>query len=73
MSVCASIGAVNPVLRAVGNSLRVRDTERDAGRRLGVEPMTCPPNASAPGESILVLEPGESATSIWGIATDWGE
>jgi galactose mutarotase-like enzyme len=36
-------------------------------RGLAVEPMTCPPNAFATGESVLRLGPGESATASWGI------
>jgi aldose 1-epimerase len=36
-------------------------------RSLAVEPMTCPPNAFRTGESVLVLEPGESTTADWGI------
>jgi aldose 1-epimerase len=36
-------------------------------RGLAVEPMTCPPNAFATGESVIRLEPGESATASWGI------
>jgi aldose 1-epimerase len=36
-------------------------------RSIAVEPMTCPPNAFRTGESVLVLEPGESATADWGI------
>jgi aldose 1-epimerase len=39
-------------------------------RSLAVEPMTSPPNAFRTGESLLVLEPGESATGSWGIATE---
>jgi aldose 1-epimerase len=35
-------------------------------RGLGVEPMTCPPNAFATGERVLRLEPGESVTTTWG-------
>jgi aldose 1-epimerase len=38
-----------------------------ARRSLAVEPMTCPPNAFRTGESLIRLEPGESATSRWGI------
>jgi aldose 1-epimerase len=34
---------------------------------LAVEPMTCPPNAFATGESVIRLGPGESATGTWGI------
>jgi aldose 1-epimerase len=34
---------------------------------LAVEPMTCPPNALASGEDLVVLEPGESVSCRWGI------
>ena len=37
-------------------------------RGLAVEPMTCPPNAFATGESVIRLEPGESTTGTWGLA-----
>jgi aldose 1-epimerase len=37
-------------------------------RSLGVEPMTCPPNAFRTGEALIRLEPGSSFTSTWGIA-----
>jgi aldose 1-epimerase len=36
-------------------------------RGLAVEPMTCPPNAFATGESVIRLEPGESTTGTWGL------
>jgi aldose 1-epimerase len=36
-------------------------------RSLAVEPMTCPPNAFRTGEGVIVLEPGESTTAVWGI------
>ena len=36
-------------------------------RSLAVEPMTCPPNAFHSGDGVLVLEPGESATAVWGM------
>jgi aldose 1-epimerase len=36
-------------------------------RGLGVEPMTCAPNALQSGDGLHVLEPGESFTSAWGI------
>jgi aldose 1-epimerase len=36
-------------------------------RSLAVEPMTCPPNAFASGEGVIVLEPGHSLTTAWGI------
>jgi aldose 1-epimerase len=34
---------------------------------LGIEPMTCPPNAFASGEGLCRLAPGESFSSAWGI------
>jgi aldose 1-epimerase len=36
-------------------------------RGLGVEPMTCPPNAFATGEDVLRLEPGQRVTTTWGV------
>jgi aldose 1-epimerase len=39
-------------------------------RSLAVEPMTCAPNAFRTAEGLLVLEPGQSATGSWGIATE---
>jgi aldose 1-epimerase len=35
---------------------------------LAVEPMTCAPNAFRSGEGLIVLEPGGSVTSTWGIS-----
>jgi aldose 1-epimerase len=45
------------------------DTLAPARRRRGlaVEPMSCPPNALASGEGLVVLEPGERHTSSWGV------
>ena len=44
------------------------DTQPSVARRsLAVEPLSCPPNAFRSGESLIVLEPGESHTSTWGI------
>jgi aldose 1-epimerase len=46
------------------------DTLPDQSRRrhgLGIEPMTCAPNAFASGDGLRVLEPGESFTAAWGI------
>jgi aldose 1-epimerase len=41
----------------------------DVNRRgLAIEPMTCPPNAFRTGDALIVLEPGSSFTSTWGIA-----
>lgn len=36
-------------------------------RGLGVEPMTCPPNAFRSGEGLIVLEPGERFCGSWGV------
>jgi aldose 1-epimerase len=36
-------------------------------RGLGVEPMTCPPNAFNTGQNLVRLEPGESHSSRWGV------
>jgi len=36
-------------------------------RSLALEPMTCPPNAFQTREALVVLAPGESVTSTWGI------
>ncbi|MEO8889723.1 MAG: aldose 1-epimerase family protein [Jatrophihabitantaceae bacterium] len=41
---------------------------------LGVEPMTCAPNAYRTGDGLIRLEPGQSSTATWGIrASDSGE
>ena len=36
-------------------------------KAVAIEPMTCPPNAFATGEDVLVLEPGQAVTHTWGI------
>lgn len=41
-------------------------SRRRAG--LAVEPMTCPPNAFASGEDLLVLAPGECWEGNWGVS-----
>lgn len=45
------------------------DTLEPARRRrsVAVEPMTCAPNAFASGDGVIVLEPGQSTASSWGI------
>jgi aldose 1-epimerase len=45
------------------------DTLPEAKRRtgLGVEPMSCPPNAFATGEGLIVLDPAQTTTATWGI------
>jgi aldose 1-epimerase len=37
---------------------------------VAVEPMTCPPDAFASGEDLIVLQPKESVTVRWGIRTE---
>lgn len=47
------------------------DSLPDPARRrggLGIEPMTCAPNALQSGEGLQILAPGESFASAWGIA-----
>jgi aldose 1-epimerase len=40
----------------------------DVNRRsLGIEPMTCAPNAFQSGDGLITLEVGESFTTCWGI------
>ena len=36
-------------------------------RGLGVEPMTCPPNALATGTGLIRLDPGETVETTWGV------
>lgn len=44
------------------------DTLGDRARRsLGVEPMTCAPNAFRSGAGLIVVDPGGETTSNWGI------
>lgn len=49
------------------------DSLPDEARRrrgLGIEPMTCAPNALQSGGGMRILAPGESFTSAWGIAPE---
>ena len=48
-----------------GDALPEPDRRRTG---LGVEPMTCPPNALATGTDVIELEPGRSTSASWGIA-----
>ncbi|MGH2903044.1 MAG: aldose 1-epimerase family protein [Solirubrobacteraceae bacterium] len=36
-------------------------------RGLGVEPMTCPPNAFQSGKGVITLQPGQSLRTRWGV------
>ncbi len=57
-------GTYRYVMLFTGDSLPAPERRR---RSLGVEPMTCAPNAFQSGEGLIVLEPGEQITSRWGI------
>jgi aldose 1-epimerase len=35
---------------------------------LAIEPMSCPPNAFASGEDLVVLQPGQRWQGTWGIS-----
>ena len=47
-----------------GDSLPQPERRR---RGLGVEPMTCAPNALASGDGLEVLPPGGALTATWGL------
>lgn len=64
-SVCLWLDENYPYLMLfTGDTLPEKERRR---RGLGVEPMTCAPNAFQSGDGLTVLEPGESFTSTWGI------
>lgn len=50
-----------------GDSLPERGRRR---RGLGIEPMTCAPNALQSGEGLRILAPGQSVATAWGIAPE---
>lgn len=52
------------VMLFTGDSLPQPERRR---RSLGIEPMTCAPNALQTGEGLVVLEPGEQVTGRWGV------
>ena len=58
-------GAYTHVMLFTGDSLENESRRR---RGLAVEPMTCPPNAFASGLGVIVLEPGASYASEWGMS-----
>lgn len=62
-------GAYDYVMAFTGDSLPEEARRR---RGLGVEPMTCAPNAFRSGDGLRRLEPGASFTSGWGIEYDPG-
>lgn len=52
------------VMLFTGDSLPHPERRR---RSLGVEPMTCAPNAFQTGDGLIVLQPGQQVTSRWGV------
>jgi aldose 1-epimerase len=52
------------VMVFTGDTIPQTDRRR---RGLALEPMTCAPNAFRSGDGLLVLEPGQTTTSAWGI------
>ena len=50
-----------------GDSLPVSERRR---RGLGVEPMTCAPNAFQSGRDLIRLEPGQKVSASWGMSLD---
>ena len=49
------------------------DTLPDRQRRsLGLEPMTCPPDAFRTGQQLVRLAPGQQVTSAWGVTPGGG-
>jgi aldose 1-epimerase len=55
------------VMLYTGDSIAQAERRR---RALGVEPMTCAPNAFQTGDGLLVLGPGERFSGTWGV-TPW--
>ncbi|MBB4912750.1 aldose 1-epimerase family protein [Actinophytocola algeriensis] len=52
-----------PIIELFTGDTLVPDRRR---RGLGVEPMTCPPDAFRTGDRLRHLEPGDTATTTWG-------
>ena len=58
------LDAANPWLQVFTSDTLEPERRRAA---VAVEPMTCPPNAFASGQDLIVLEPRQSVTVRWGI------
>jgi aldose 1-epimerase len=56
--------AASPYLQVFTGDTLPPDRKR---RGLAVEPMTCPPDAFRTGEGLIVLDPGQTVTTAWGI------
>ena len=52
------------VMAFTGDAIPQLDRRR---RSVSLEPMTCAPNAFRSGDGLIVLQPGESAKTTWGI------
>jgi aldose 1-epimerase len=61
---CLWVDETYPLVEVFTGDTLAPDRRR---RGLGVEPMTCPPNAFATGEDVLRLEPGQTVTTTWGV------
>lgn len=57
------VGDAYPIIELYSGDTLAPERRR---RGLGVEPMSCPPNAFASGDGVIRLEPGQSVTSTWG-------
>ena len=59
------VDAAHPYLMVfTGDTLRPERRRRS----VAIEPMTCAPNAFQSGDGLVVLQPGESSASAWGIS-----
>jgi len=52
------------IMAFTGDAIPQLDRRR---RSLSLEPMTCAPNAFRSGDGLIVLAPGQSISSVWGI------
>ena len=57
-------GSYEHLMLFTGDSLPEPPRRR---RSLGVEPMTCAPNALQSGEGLVTLAPGETFSAAWGL------
>ncbi|MGH2859830.1 MAG: aldose 1-epimerase family protein [Solirubrobacteraceae bacterium] len=57
------------VMLFTGDAVQPAERRR---RGLGVEPMTCAPNALQTGEGLRTLAPGETASGSWGLSFEAG-
>lgn len=55
--------ASDPIVELYTGDTLALDRRR---KRLGAEPMTCPPNAFRRGDGLIRLEPGKTVATTWG-------